>query len=176
MMIQSNKLIQNLILVISIVVPTIVAILFYGPALNIETSIELSFFPKFHAALNSLATLALLFGGYFIYKKNVKAHKTSMILAFSVSTIFLLSYVFYHSVSTPTSYGGEGVLKIIYYFILITHIFLAAIVLPFILFTFYRALSNDISKHRRIARWTYPLWLYVTITGVLVYFLISPYY
>ena len=175
-MIQSSKFIQNLILVISVVVPALVALLFYGPALNIETNIELSFFPKFHAGLNSIASVALLAGGYFIYKKNIQAHKASMLLAFFVSTIFLLSYVFYHSVSTPTSYGGEGILKVVYYFILITHIFLAAIVLPFILFTFYRALSNDFEKHKRIARWTYPLWLYVTVTGVLVYFLISPYY
>ncbi|MEX0812424.1 MAG: DUF420 domain-containing protein [Chitinophagales bacterium] len=175
-MTQSSNFIKNLILIVSVAVPALVAFLFYGPALNLETSIELSFFPKFHASLNSLATLALLTGFYFIRQKNIAAHRASMLFAFSISTIFLLSYVFYHSVSEPTTYGGEGLLKYIYYFVLLTHIFLAAIVLPFILFTFYRALSNDIEKHKKIARWTFPMWLYVTVSGVLVYFLISPYY
>lgn len=172
----SKNWIQLIIIAISIIVPALVAYLFYSPALNLSTEIELSFFPKFHATLNSIASLALITGVYFIKKKNIIAHRASMLLAFAISCVFLLSYVFYHSVSTPTTYGGEGALKYIYYFILLTHIVLAVVVLPFILFTFYRALNNDIEKHRAIARWTFPLWLYVTITGVLVYFLISPYY
>lgn len=175
-MTQNSKLIQNLIILISVAVPLVVAFLFYGPALDLEVSVDLSFFPKFHATLNSIASIALLLGGGFIWKKKIVAHQVSMLLAFCVSTIFLLSYVFYHSISTPTIFGGEGIIKIIYYFILITHIFLAAIVLPFILFTFYRALTNSFEQHKKIARITYPLWLYVTVTGVLVYFLISPYY
>lgn len=175
-MTESSKLIKQSIVAISLLVPAIVAFLFYGPSLGLQTGIDLTFFPKFHAFLNSLASLSLLVGFYFIKNKNITAHKSSMLFAFVLSAVFLVSYVFYHSVSEPTTYGGEGFLKYFYYFILITHIFLAAIVLPFILFTFYRALSNDFVRHKKIARWTFPLWLYVTVTGVLVYFLISPYY
>ena len=96
--------------------------------------------------------------------------------AFAVSTVFLLSYVTYHSLTEPTKFGGEGALKLVYYFILATHVVLAAGVLPFILFTFLRALTGDFQKHKKIAKLTLPVWLYVTITGVLVYLLISPYY
>jgi putative membrane protein len=99
-----------------------------------------------------------------------------MMTALVLSSLFLISYVFYHYISAPTKYGGDGILKSIYYFILLTHILLAAVILPFILFTFYQALNGQFDKHKKVARWTFPVWLYVAITGVLVYFLISPYY
>ena len=99
-----------------------------------------------------------------------------MFSAFILSAVFLVSYVTYHSLSASTSYGGEGILKYIYYVILLSHIFLAVVNIPFVLFTIYNALSNQLQKHKRIARFTLPIWLYVSITGVIVYFLISPYY
>lgn len=173
---RENKTVKYGIIAVSIIIPSVVAFLFFGPSLNLQTRIDLTFFPKFHAILNSLATIALLFGIYFIKKKNITAHRNSMLMALFFSAIFLVSYVFYHSVSDPTTYRGGGLLKYIYYFILITHVFLAMIVLPFILFTFYRGLNYQVEKHKKIARWTFPMWLYVTVTGVLVYILISPYY
>lgn len=167
---------RKAIIVVSIVIPIVVAVLFYMPHGWLYLGIDLKFFPKFHAVLNSLATVFLLSGFVAIKNKNVAVHKGFMFAAFVVSSIFLVSYVLYHAQAEPTKYGGDGVLKYIYFFILITHILLAAIILPFILFTFYRSLSGDFVKHRKIARITLPLWLYVTITGVLVYLLISPYY
>jgi putative membrane protein len=172
----SEKLVRNIIIVISLAVPALVTALFYVAPPQLELGIDLKFFPRFHAILNSLTTVALLIGLLFIQQKNIKGHRASMMTAFGLSSIFLVSYVFYHSMSEPTTYGGEGVLKIIYYIILISHIILAAAVLPFILFTFYRALNDEIAKHKKIAKITFPIWLYVAITGVLVYVLISPYY
>ncbi len=153
-----------------------VVVLFYVNPPDVDLGVDLKFFPKFHAVLNSIATLLLLAGLYFIKNKQITKHKAMMIGALAVSTVFLLSYVTYHSLSKPTPYGGEGALKYVYYFILITHVILAAGVLPFILFTFFRAFTGNFEKHRKIAKITFPIWLYVTITGVLVYLLISPYY
>lgn len=172
----TESIYKKVIIGISLLVPALVVVLFYVSPPDIDLGIDLKFFPKFHAVLNSIATVLLLVGLYFIKNKQIAAHRAMMLSAFAVSTVFLLSYVTYHTLSEPTRYGGEGALKYVYYFILITHVVLAAGVLPFILFTFLRALTGDIAKHRRIAKLTLPVWLYVTITGVLVYLLISPYY
>jgi putative membrane protein len=172
----SESIYKRVIITVSVLVPVLVVILFYVNPPQIELGIDLKFFPKFHAVLNSIATVLLLTGLYFIKNKQVAYHKAMMLSAFVVSTVFLLSYVTYHTLSEPTIYGGDGPLKYVYYFILITHVVLAAGVLPFILFTFLRALTGDFEKHRKIAKLTLPVWLYVTITGVVVYFLISPYY
>lgn len=172
----AESIYKKVIIGISLLVPALVVVLFYVSPPEINLGIDLKIFPKFHAVLNSIATGLLLAGLYFIKNKQIAAHRAMMLSAFVVSTVFLLSYVTYHSLSEPTRYGGEGALKYVYYFILITHVVLAAGVLPFILFTFLRALTGDFAKHRRIAKLTLPVWLYVTITGVLVYLLISPYY
>lgn len=172
----SERFYTILIIVISILVPAIVAVLFYVSVPSFETDFDIRFFPKFHASLNALTTILLLTGFYFIKTGNMKRHRLCMLTSIGLSIVFLVSYVFYHSISEPTTYGGEGWLKSVYYFILITHIILAAGVLPFILFTLFRALNNQFDKHKKIARWTLPIWLYVTITGVLVYVLIAPYY
>lgn len=172
----SESIYKKVIITISLLVPLLVVILFFIDPPEIALGIDLKFFPKFHAVLNSIATVLLLTGLYFIKNKKIAYHRAMMLSAFVVSTIFLLSYVTYHSLAKPTPYGGEGALKYLYYFILITHVVLAAGVLPFILFTFLRALTGDFEKHRKIAKLTLPVWLYVTVTGVVVYFLISPYY
>ncbi len=165
---------KRLIIAISLLIPAIVTALVF---VKIPVAgIDLLFFPKFHAALNSITTVLLLSGFFFIKTKNITAHKTCMLIAIGVSVLFLLSYVFYHSISEPMRYGGEGLLRPIYFFILITHIFLAAVVLPFILFTVYRALTKQFPQHKKIARWTLPVWLYVTITGVVVYLMMAEYY
>ncbi|TVR79437.1 MAG: DUF420 domain-containing protein [Chitinophagaceae bacterium] len=173
---EQDKLYRNVIIIISIAIPLVVTLLFFTKPPDIDLGINMTIFPKFHAILNSLTTLLLLSGLYFIKKKDILKHKSSMFGAFILSAVFLVSYVIYHSLTESTPYGGEGTIRYIYFFILITHIILAAGILPFILFTFYRALIKDFDKHKKIARWTLPLWLYVTITGVVVYFMIAPYY
>lgn len=167
---------KNVIIGISLLVPTLVTCLFYINLPTLQIAIDLKWFPRFHAILNTFTSIALLSGLFFILSKKPKYHQYAMMTAFGCSTIFLVSYVFYHASSSPTLYGGEGVLKYIYYFVLITHVILAALILPFILFTFFRALQNDFIRHKKIARYTFPIWLYVAVSGVLVYFLISPYY
>ena len=111
-----------------------------------------------------------------IKQKNYATHKRIMLWAIVLSTLFLVSYIAHHLFAGETKYGGEGAMKTIYYIILATHIPLAAIILPFILFTAYRSLIGEYDKHKKLARYTWPLWLYVSITGVLVYLFISPYY
>jgi len=103
-------------------------------------------------------------------------HERLMKMALVLSVIFLVLYVLYHMTSDSTSYGGEGILKYVYYMFLISHILLSVAVIPFVLITYVRAITNDIERHKRIARITFPLWLYVTISGVVVYFMIFPYY
>lgn len=170
----NEKRINILIAVVSIIVPLVVALLIYTPAFNLN--IDVSFLPALNACLNSAVTILLLAGLYFIRNKNRKAHKFSMLSAFSLSALFLISYIVYHSSTEETKFGGEGAVRFIYYVILFTHILLAALIMPFILVTLSRALTERFDKHRKIARITWPLWLYVSITGVVIYFMISPYY
>jgi putative membrane protein len=165
-----------LIAVLSVAIPLVVAFLLFVPQTGKLGDVDVTFLPKLHALLNSLTAVALLVGYNFIKKGNIRYHRFSMVTAIVLSSFFLISYVTYHYQVAPTSYGGEGPLRTIYYFILITHIVLAAIIVPFVLLSVYFAISNQIERHRRISRWTFPLWLYVAVTGVLVYFLIAPYY
>jgi putative membrane protein len=170
----SDRRINIIIAVISAIVPVVVALLIYTPAFKI--SVDVSFLPTLNAALNSTVTVLLLTGFYFIRQKKRTAHKFCMLSAFSLSALFLISYLIYHSSTEETAFGGTGPIKIIYYFILITHIILAAIIMPLVLFTLSRALTERFDKHRKIARITLPLWLYVSVSGVVIYFMISPWY
>ncbi len=172
----NEQLWAKIIVAISIAVPTLVTIIFYISPPNISTSFDLKVLPKFHAFLNGSVAILLLMSWYFIKNKNIKAHKTANIAALICSATFLVSYVTYHTLTESTKYGGEGFLKYVYYFILLSHIILSAIILPIVLFTFLRAFTGKFEAHRKIARWTMPIWLYVSITGVLVYLMISPYY
>jgi putative membrane protein len=138
--------------------------------------IELRVLPMFNAIINSFTFVFLTISLIMIKKKNIKMHRTFIIAAFVTTFLFCISYLTYHSLAESTSYGGEGILKSIYYFILITHIVLAAAIVPLALITLGRGLNMKVEKHRKIARWTMPLWLYVSLTGVIVYLLISPYY
>lgn len=166
----------KIIVLVSVAVPILVAILFSIPQVNISLPFDVKLLPKFHAILNGSVFCLLLFSWYFISQKKIKAHQTCNVLALTLSALFLVSYVTYHTITESTSYGGEGVIRYVYFFILITHIVLAAVILPIILFTFLRAFAGKFDKHRKIARWTMPLWLYVSATGVIVYLMISPYY
>ncbi len=164
------------IVMISVVVPALVAVLYILPKRQINPGFNISILPALHATLNFVTTLLLLAGWFFIRKRRIVQHKACMISAFVLSGIFLVSYVVYHSLAQPTHFGGVGIIRPVYFFLLITHIILAAAILPFILVTLSRALSERFDKHRKIARITLPLWLYVTITGVVVYLMLSPYY
>lgn len=172
----NEQLLTKIIVFLSVAVPVLVGIIFNVAPPQIDTSFDWKILPKFHALLNFGVTVLLLASWYFIKNKKVKAHQTCNVVALILSATFLVSYVTYHTFTESTKYGGEGLLKYIYYFILLTHILLSAIILPFILFTFLRAFLGKFEAHRKLARWTMPLWLYVSITGVLVYLMISPYY
>lgn len=143
---------------------------------KIPTEIDFSFLPPFHATLNGITAIVLMVALYFIKQRNIEAHRKSMLLAIGLSVLFLLSYVVYHFTTEETRFGGEGTIRYVYFFILITHIILAAVILPFILFTFNRAITNQFTRHKKLARWVYPIWLYVAITGPVCYFMLKPYY
>ncbi|MFK7900211.1 MAG: DUF420 domain-containing protein [Cyclobacteriaceae bacterium] len=163
--------------IVSVVLVAVVAAL-YGmtPSGSVDKQ-SILFLPKLHAFLNSATAVCLLVGGYFIrVKKDQLKHRNSMMLAFVLSSLFLISYVIYHYLAPSTSYGGQGTLRTIYYFVLITHILLSIIIVPLVLFSFYFALTKQFERHKKIVKWTMPLWLYVAISGVTVYFMISPYY
>ncbi|GIV33550.1 MAG: hypothetical protein KatS3mg031_1085 [Chitinophagales bacterium] len=170
----SERAYKKWIIAISVAVPVIVTALVFVK-IPVE-GINLRFFPQFHAILNSLTTVLLVAGFFFIKRKNIRLHKMCMLGAIGCSVVFLLSYVFYHAISEPTRFGGEGLIRPVYFFILISHIVLAAAILPFVLITVSRALMGQYARHKKIARWTFPVWLYVAVTGVAVYLLMGPYY
>ncbi|MBA2175991.1 DUF420 domain-containing protein [Halobacillus locisalis] len=161
---------------LSIAINAIVVALLFIPKLEPQTGFDVTILPLLNAVLNSFTFVFLLAALYMILKKNVLWHKRFIFAAFTTTALFLVSYLTYHSMASSTSYGGEGIMQTIYYFILITHIVLAALIVPLALLTLARGLTMKVEKHRKIARWTMPLWLYVSLTGVLVYLMISPYY
>lgn len=173
---KADKVMVPAILAISLVVPVLVLILMYLPERYEVLGERFNNFPLFHAILNFFTGLFLIAGYYTMRIKELVWHRNLMISAFFLSAVFLVSYVISKISNEPVPYGGEGVLKYIYFFILITHILLSAIIVPLVLFTIYRGLTGEVEKHRRIARYTYPIWLYVAITGVLVYVFMVPYY
>ncbi|GAA3999196.1 DUF420 domain-containing protein [Hymenobacter fastidiosus] len=162
--------------VLAAVVPLLVAILHYFPEAFRIPGAQVKFLPALNAVLNSLTAMCLMLGYYFIRRKEVLKHRAMMGTAFLIGALFLVSYVVYHSQVDSTRFGGVGFIRYVYYFLLLTHITLAAATVGLVLFTLYFALTAQFARHRRIARWTYPVWLYVSVTGVIVYFLISPYY
>lgn len=159
---------------------TVVVLLLVGmmrrPEFKISTDIDFSFLPPFHATINALAAVVLLFAFYFIKNKNVEAHRKSIYTAMGLSALFLLSYVVYHFTTEETLYCFEGASRKIYFFFLITHVVLAGVMLPFILLTFIRAYTGQFEKHKKMTRWVYPFWLYVTITGPVCYLMLRPCY
>jgi putative membrane protein len=132
--------------------------------------------PPIHASLNALTAVVLIFAFRFIKQKKVEQHRKAIYLAFALSVGFLLSYVLYHFTTPETLYGGEGFMRTLYFILLISHIVLAAGIFPFILFTFIRAYTNQIDQHKKMARWVFPFWLYVAITGPICYLMLLPYY
>ncbi|HET9057847.1 MAG TPA: DUF420 domain-containing protein [Chitinophagaceae bacterium] len=186
---KNDKQARILIGVVSFVVFAAVVVL-GRVKLNIELGFDKHIFAKINAVINSVVSVLLIAALLFVKNKNYRAHKNIMLTAIAFSLLFLVSYICHHLFTGEARFGDTnhdgllssdekiqaGGLRIFYYFILGTHILLAAIILPFILFTAYRALIAEWPAHKKIARITWPIWLYVAVTGVLVYFLISPYY
>ncbi|MCF6168869.1 DUF420 domain-containing protein [Lutibacter sp.] len=160
------------IVLLSILIPLVVAILF---SVKINVSLPV-FLPPIYASINALTAVLLIVAFWAVKNKKVELHKKLMKSAIVFSILFLILYVAYHMTSNSTKFGGEGNLKTIYFLVLISHIILSIIVIPFVLITYVRAITNNIELHKKIAKITFPLWLYVTISGVIVYLMIAPYY
>ncbi len=172
-----DRTIVPIIFALSVLVPVAVALLLLFPNFfRLEMGIDRATLPAFHALLNGTTALLLLLGLFFISRRQITAHKTAMLSAFGLSAVFLVSYVISKLNAEPVPYGGEGWLRSLYFFILISHILLSVAVLPLAMFAIYRGLTQEYQKHRKIVRWAFPIWLYVAVTGVLVYFFMSPYY
>ncbi len=172
---KNDKRARTLILLVSAVV--FAAIVALG---RVKLDVELPFSERIFARLNAIinTTVAILLVAGLVTAKNrqYQTHKKIMLSAMGLSLLFLISYICHHLFAGETSFGGEGTIRYVYYFILITHIILAAVILPFILFTAYRALIGENERHRKLAKITWPIWFYVAVTGPVVYLLISPYY
>ena len=158
---------------VSVLIPVVVAILFTVRIPNVE---PLSFLPPIYASINALTALLLVLALRAIKSRKRLLHERLMKVCVGLSLIFLVMYIAYHMTSDSTKFGGEGAVKYIYYFILLTHILLSIIIIPFVLITYVRAITNNFERHKKIAKITFPLWLYVAVTGVVVYAMISPYY
>lgn len=173
---KNDKVAYPLIGVFSLVVFLVVVSLGKFKLLDLKLGFDPHIFAKINAIINTTVSLTLLLGLYYVKQKQYESHKRVMMGAMVLSFFFLVSYILHHLLTVDTHFGGEGAIRYFYFPLLITHIVLAATILPFILLTTYRALTGDFSAHKKIARITYPIWLYVSISGVLVYLLISPYY
>jgi putative membrane protein len=174
---KKDKVVFRIILVLSIIITLLVVILneriIPAPA---SYPGFIDHLPKLHALLNGSCFILLLISLRAIKRGNVELHKKINLTAFALSALFLLSYVTYHYLSGDTKFGGTGTIKAVYLVILLTHIVFAALVLPLILWSFYLGLQDQRAKHKKVVKWAYPIWLYVTFTGVVVYLMLSPYY
>lgn len=165
------------ITVLSIIIPVAVAALFGVNLRKLGFAVEpLSFLPPIYATINGLTAVLLVAAVIAIKNGNKKLHEQLNTIAIACSLLFLLMYVAYHMTSDSTKFGGEGLIKYIYYFVLITHILLSIIIIPLVLTTYMKAKLTRFVEHKKIAKITFPLWLYVAVTGVVVYLMISPYY
>ncbi len=172
-----NDTIKNLIWTVSAFV-FIVVILLNRKVItnNFETPKWIYILPFINAIINTLCTILLLVSFYFIKNKKIEKHKQLNIITFLLSAVFLVLYIAYHYFAPETKFGGQGIIRPVYYFLLITHIVCSIIVFPLILWSFTHGLQMQVEKHKKVVRFAFPMWLYVTITGVLVYIIIQPYY
>ncbi|MCZ2102347.1 MAG: DUF420 domain-containing protein [Chitinophagales bacterium] len=143
---------------------------------KIDTTIDFSFIPPLNALINTSVFVCLLVAFYFIRKGEYLQHRKFMVTAIVLSGLFFVGYILYHFTTTETAYCGDGIMKTIYYIILFSHIVLAGLSLPFILITFVRGYTYQIAQHKKIARWVYPIWLYVALTGPITYLFLKPCY
>jgi putative membrane protein len=173
---KKNDKLANLVVgsVSMIVFVTVVAL--KNIELGAQPGFDIHIFARINAVINTIVSLLLIGGLMAVKARRFALHKRIMIAAIICSVLFLLSYICHHLLAGDTKFGGVGLIRPVYFFILITHIILAAIILPFILFTSYRALIGEWHAHRKLAKLTWPIWFYVSVTGVIVYIMISPYY
>jgi len=143
---------------------------------KIDVPFDTSFLPGVNAGINIVTSILLIVALYFIKQKNIEAHKKTIYVAIVTSALFLLTYVLYHFTNEETSFCKEGTIRSIYYFVLASHVILAGVIFPFILFTFIRAYTNQIERHKAMAKWVWPVWFYVSVTGPIVYFMLKPCY
>ena len=169
----TEKKLNKWIVALSVIIPVTVAVLFGVKIPNVE---PLSFLPPIYASINALTAVVLVAAILAIKKGNRKSHERLMKFAIGLSVLFLGMYVAYHMTSDPTPFGGQGFVKYLYYFILITHILLSIAVIPLVLISFVKAFTEQFPQHKKIAKITFPIWLYVAITGVVIYLMIAPYY
>ncbi len=169
----AEKKFNRLITVVAIVVPLVVAALFRVRIPNME---PLGFLPPIYASINGLTAVFLIIAVWAIKNGKQKLHQNLMVSCIAFSLVFLIMYIAYHMSSDPTPFGGEGAVKYIYYFILVSHIILSVVIIPLVLKTYARAYLKKFESHRKLAKITFPIWLYVAISGVVVYLMISPYY
>lgn len=187
---KQDKRYLMLIGIVSLLIPAVVAVLLFVPQTGKLGDIDVSILPHINAILNSATTACLIIAYFFIKNRNENAHRKLMMTAFVLSSLFLVSYVVYHFQAPSAKFGdinGDGILseaelteagimRGVYLFILVTHILLASVVVPFVLVAFYFALTRQIARHKKIVKFAFPIWLYVAVTGVIVYLMISPYY
>lgn len=185
-----NKVYLRIIYLISILIPLVVAFLILFPTKLSMTGDWVKLLPGAHATINSLTVVTLIAALVSVKKGNIKAHRSFMFASLFLGVLFLISYILYHSSVESVKFGdinhdGElsekelvevGTSRIVYLVILASHILLSILVVPFVLFAFYYALTDQIERHKKMVKFTFPVWLYVSITGVIVYFMIEPYY
>ncbi len=168
-----EKKFNRLITIVSIVIPVVVAVLF---GIKIPNSKPLAFLPPIYASINGITAVMLIGAVVAIKQGNKKLHQKLMTTCIGLSLAFLVMYVAYHMTSDSTTFGGTGDIRYFYYFILISHIILSIVVIPLVLKTYARAYLGKFEAHRKLAKITFPIWLYVAVTGVVVYLMIAPYY
>jgi putative membrane protein len=164
---------KKTIIVLSVLIPLAVAVLFGMPKIE---GYDTSFLPPVYASINAITAVLLIAAVRAVKNGDQVVHERLMKICLGLSALFLVLYLVYHITSESTTFGGEGVIRYVYFFILITHILLSIGVIPLVLFTFVRGLTGDFQRHKALARYTFPIWLYVAVTGVIVYLMISPYY
>ena len=195
-MVKTTRLYDFLIWFVSILVPAVVALLLFtkwsqdklifdmripntDPIVifeNLPFIEPLTFLPPIYAVINGLTAIFLVVAVYYIKNGKRKIHESLIKVCIALSLMFLVMYIAYHMTTDPTSFGGKGIIAYMYYFILITHILLSVIVIPLVLTSYSRAVQSNFKLHKKIAKVTFPIWLYVAVTGVVVYLMISPYY
>jgi putative membrane protein len=172
---RNDKAANAIIIILSVVVFGLVTMM-RRVKLDVDFGFDTHIFPAISATLNSIVAILLVAGLVLVRQRKLEAHQNTMLAAVVCSVLFLVTYVLYHFTTVETAYGGTGGIKTVYYIILFTHIGLAGIILPFILYSVYRGLTGDYERHKKLTRWVWPIWFYVSVTGVIVYFMISPYY
>ncbi len=175
--VQTNTLLEKKLNRVAWAITAIVLLLVsFMHKFHFDFGVDFGFLPAVYSALNALTAVTLLVGLYFIKNKQQANHEKAMTAAMIFSLLFLLGYVLYHLTNADTPFGGQGWIRPVYFTLLISHIILAAVIFPFILFTYIRAFTGQFAKHRKMARWVYWLWLYVAVTGPILYLMIKPYY